>query len=151
MYNRSPANAGLHKSNRMKPLQHMNNIEKGRLLIGLFPERLPEILRALQDRQQNLIRNEQNLRPLWNSTLHSFDYWCALAAHAAEMASQHENDTATGSYTVCEKLFAGSTALYVIDCITTQAGAMPAAPENNAYKLAVCMLFDSSLCIDIQP
>lgn len=151
MYNRSPVNSGLHKFNLMKPLQHMNNIEKGRLLTGLFPESLPEILKAIQDGYENLTQNEQSLRHSWNSTLHSFDYWYALAAYTAEIAAQHENDSVAGSYILCEKLFSGSTALYVIDCIAKQAAEMPAAPQHCPYKLAVCLLFDSTLCIDIQP
>lgn len=139
MYNRSPAR-GCTNTMLMKPLQHMNNIEKGRLLVGLFPERLPEILRAVQDGYKDLTRNEQTLRHLWDGSLFRFDLWYSLAASAADTAARLGGIKGTQQLT--EKLFAGHTAAYTIDCIAKQAYALPDLAENAAYRAAVRMLFD---------
>ena len=120
----------------------MNNIEKGRLLAGLFPERLPEILRAVQDGYTNLTRNEQALRPLWDNSLLRFDLWYSLAAAAAETACSYGSSPAKSTQQLTEKIFAGHTALYTIDCIARQADTLPDVPENAPYKAAVRMLFD---------
>ena len=126
----------------MKPLQYMNNIEKGRLLAGLFPERLPEILRAVQDGYTNLTLNEQALRPLWDNSLFRFDLWYRLATDAAETACSYGSSPAKGTQELTEKIFTGHTALYTIDCIARYADTLPDVPENTAYKAAVRMLFD---------
>lgn len=120
----------------------MNNIEKGRLLAGLFPERLPEILKALQDGYADLTQNEQNLRPLWDNSLFRFDLWYRLAAGAAETAACFSSSPVKGTQQLTEKIFAGHTAVYTIDCITRQADTLHDVPENAAYKAAIMMLFE---------
>lgn len=126
----------------MKPLQYMNNIEKGRLLTGLFPERLPEILRAIEEGYTDLTRNEKTLRPLWNNSLFRFDLWYRLATDATETAACFGNYPAKGTQQLTEKIFAGHTALYTIDCIARHADTLPDVPENASYKAAVRMLFE---------
>ena len=126
----------------MKPLQFLNNIEKGRLLAGLFPERLPEILRAIQDGCTDLTRNELTLRPLWDNSLFRFDLWYRLAAGAAEAACCFSSSPPKGTQQLTEKIFSGHTALYTIDCIARHADTLPDVPENASYKAAVRMLFD---------
>ncbi|WP_143056003.1 hypothetical protein [Flavobacterium sp. fv08] len=132
----------------MKPLQNMNNIEKGRLFLGLFPERLPEMLRSVQDGYKDLTLNEQALRPLWDGSLFRFDLWYSLAASAADTAARFGSTTGTQQLT--EKLFAGHTAAYTIDCISRQAHALPDLAENTAYKAAVKMLFGCYTAIPCQ-
>lgn len=129
----------------------MNHIEKGRLLTGLFPERLTDMLRAVRQGYENLKRNKKTLRPSWNNSFHSFDYWYALAANAAEAAAQYESGSIKGTQLLSEKLFTGCTAYYSIDCIAKHAQTLPETPENTAYKTGVRLLFESDAHIDINP
>lgn len=109
----------------------MNNIEKGRLLVSLFPERLPEMLGAIENQFENLAQNEQTLRPIWERQ-HSFDFWYSLATTAAEEAIQYSGSPAQSTQLLTEKLFTGAGAHYSIDCITRQATALHDVPQNNA-------------------
>jgi len=62
MYNRSPAKRGCTKSTFMKPLHNLNNVEKGKLLAGLFPQELQGILNSLTQACQFLSDNEEEIR-----------------------------------------------------------------------------------------
>lgn len=128
----------------------MNNIEKGRLLAGLFPERLPDILQAVQDGYADLTQNEQTLRTLWDNSLFRFDIWYRLAAGAADTVNCFGGSPAKSTLQLTEKLFAGHTAVYTIDCLARQAYALPDVSENTTYKAAVRMLFDHYIAAPLQ-
>ena len=60
--------AGCIKNKIMKPLQSMNNVEKGKLLATLFPEQLKGILDSLTEGYNFLTENEEALRSTWAMT-----------------------------------------------------------------------------------
>lgn len=126
----------------MKPLQSMNNKEKGRLLAALFPEQVAGILESLTASYAFLSDNEDALRATWDNGMLSFDFWQQQAAAVAAVAARHKKALAKSSTLFSEQLFSGYHALYTIDCIAKQAAALPPLPENIRYGMCVKLLFD---------
>ena len=44
----------------MKPLNKLNNVEKGRLLFELFPEEMPQLIAFINDFTQSIINDPPN-------------------------------------------------------------------------------------------
>lgn len=126
----------------MKPLQIMNNIDKGKLLAVLFPEQLGNILERLTASYRFLSDNEDSLRASWDNSLLPFDFWYRQAAEVAAAVAQHGKVLSKSSNQFAEHLFNGYHAIYTIDCIVKQAEALPPLPDNIRYGLAVRLLFD---------
>lgn len=139
MLNAVPATCGdCLKPILMKPLQYMTNTEKAKLLAILFPEQLPEILKALQQGYDHLTQNEDSLRPHWDNSFYSYDFWYGLATGVANLTQQYGEALAKSSTLFAEKLFAGCNASYTIDCLLRQAK----DNENPKYRQAVALLFE---------
>lgn len=142
MYNRSPALRGCTKLIAMKPLQSMNNVDKGKLLATLFPEQVQGILDSLTAAHAFLNENEETLRSTWENTLLPFDFWLRLAQQAKEIINNYGQKLAKSTSLFSDQLFDGYIAIFTIDCIAKQAAALPPLPENNRYGLAVQLLFN---------
>jgi len=120
----------------------MNNVEKGKLLVSLFPEQLQGILDSLTERHTFYNRNEETLRSNWENTLLDFDFWMQLAAHANDIIYRYGQQLAKSTSLFGDQLFDGYLAIFTIDCIVKQAAALPPLPNNRRYGLAVKLLFD---------
>lgn len=120
----------------------MNNVEKGKLLAALFPEKVQGILESLTAAQAFLNENEETLRSTWENTLLPFDFWMQLAEQAHSIIRQYGQRLAKSTSLFSDQLFDGYIAIFTIDCIVKQAAALPPTPENRRYGLAVQMLFD---------
>lgn len=126
----------------MKPLQSMNNVEKGKLLAALFPEQLKGILDSLTEGYDFLTQNEEALRSTWGNDLLNFDFWYRQAAEVANTVKRHSRALTKSSSLFADQLFDGYNAIYTIDCIVKQAASLPPLPENKRYGLAVQLLFN---------
>lgn len=126
----------------MKPLQNMNNVEKGKLLATLFPEQLKGILDSLTGGYNFLTENEEALRSTWGNELLTFDFWYRQAAEVADTVKRHNRALTNSSSLFADQLFDGYHALFTIDCIVKQAASLPPLPENKRYELAVQLLFN---------
>lgn len=120
----------------------MNNVEKGKLLAALFPEKVQGILESLTAAQAFLIENEETLRSTWENTLLPFDFWMQLAEQAHSIICHYGARLAKSTSLFSDQLFDGYIAIFTIDCIVKHAAALPPTPENRRYGLAVQMLFD---------
>lgn len=126
----------------MKPLQNMNNVDKGKLLATLFPEQVQGILDSLTAAHAFLNENEETLRSTWENTLLPFDFWMQLAEQAHSIIRNYGQKLTKSTSLFSDQLFDGYLAILTIDCIVKQAAALPPLPENRRYRLAVQMLFD---------
>lgn len=120
----------------------MNNVEKGKLLATLFPEKVQGILESVTAAQAFLNENEETLRSTWENTLLPFDFWMQLAEQAHSIIRQYGARLAKSTSLFSDQLFDGYIAIFTIDCIVKQAAALPPTPDNRRYGLAVQMLFD---------
>ena len=142
MYNSSPAGRGCLIFKAMKPLQSMNNVDKGKLLATLFPEQVQRILDSLTAAHAFLNENEETLRSTWENTLLPFDFWMQLAEQVQSIIRNYGQKLTKSTSLFSDQLFDGYLAILTIDCIVKQAAALPPLPENRRYGLAVQMLFD---------
>lgn len=142
MYNHSPARRGCTKPTAMKPLQSMNNVDKGKLLATLFPEQVQGILESITAAHAFLNENEETLRSTWENTLLPFDFWLRLAEQAREIINNYGQKLAKSTSLFSDQLFDGYIAIFTIDCIAKHASSVPPLPENNRYGLAVKLLFN---------
>ncbi|MDC7217621.1 MAG: hypothetical protein PQJ28_01215 [Spirochaetales bacterium] len=126
----------------MKPLQSMNNGDKGKLLATLFPEQVQGILDSLTAAYAFLNENEETLRNSWENTLLPFDFWLQLAEQAREIINHYGQRLAKSTRLFADQLFDGYVAIYTIDCIVKHASALPPLPGNERFGLAVKLLFN---------
>lgn len=125
----------------MKPLNTMTRTEKGKLLAGLFPERLAGILESLRLHYHLLSQEEETLRANWDDTLLPFDCWYRIATSVAAALDRYGGKLSKSTHLFAEELFCHHNALYTIDCILKQAQGLPEQREHTAYKLCVQLLF----------
>jgi len=127
----------------MKPLTTMNNVDKGKLLATLFPEKVQGVLDSLTAAYALLTENEEAMRVDWDNPLLPFDFWYRQAAEVAGLAKRHSKPIVKSSTLFAGQLFNGYHALFTIDCIVRQAQSLPPLPENIRYALGVRLLFDN--------
>jgi hypothetical protein len=125
----------------MTPLKNMNNVEKGKLLAGLFPDKVQGILEEIHKGYDYMAANEQSLRTEWANSLFPFEFWYRVAGNVATAAKQYGKKLSKRNSLFADQLFDHYNALYTIDCIVKQSEALPELPENDTYKLAVRLLF----------
>jgi hypothetical protein len=122
----------------MKPLQNLNNVEKGKLLAGLFPYELQGILDSLQRACQYLTDNEEGIHEGWDNGFFPFAFWQRIAANVEEVLRKYDNRLTKSSSLFADQLFDSYNALFTIDCIIKQAK----HSENPKYRQAVALLFE---------
>jgi len=126
----------------MKALRSMDNVDKGKLLAALFPDKVAGILDSLTEAYHFLTQNEDALRATWSNTMFRFDFWYRVAGDVATVVNRYGARLGKSSSLFADQLFDHYNALYTIDCIAKQAQSLPDLPENQAYKLGVRLLFD---------
>lgn len=122
----------------MKPLQNLNNVEKGKLLAALFPEQMQGILESLQQAWQYLTDNEDAIRSEWDNSFIPFEFWYRVAGNVADAIVRNGKSLTKSSSLFADHLFDGHNALFTIDCIVKQAK----HSENPKYRQAVALLFE---------
>lgn len=122
----------------MKPLQNLNNVEKGKLLASLFPEQVQGILESLQQACQYLTDNEDAIRGSWDNGFIPFEFWYRVAGNVADAIVRNGKSLTKSSSLFADHLFDGHNALFTIDCIVKQAK----HNESKKYRQAIALLFE---------
>jgi len=122
----------------MKPLQNLNNVEKGKLLATLFPEQVQGILESLQQTYQYMTDNEEAIRSSWDNGFIPFEFWYRVATNVADAIRRNGKSLTKSSSLFADHLFDGHNALFTIDCIVKQVK----HNENTKYRQAVTLLFE---------
>ena len=122
----------------MKPLQNLNNVEKGKLLAALFPEQVQGILESVQQAWQYLTDNEDAIRSEWDNGFITFEFWYRVAGNVADAIVRNGKSLTKSSSLFADHLFDGHNALFTIDCVVKQAK----HSENLKYRQAVALLFE---------
>ncbi|MXN90809.1 hypothetical protein GR160_06180 [Flavobacterium sp. Sd200] len=122
----------------MKALEKLNNVEKGRLLAGWFPELLPELVDTIKGAQEYLAENETEVRQQWDNGFFNVDFWLRLSATVGKIIDLNGKRLAKHPRLFAEELFDGYNALFTIDCIDKYKFAV----HNVKFTQAVRLLFD---------
>lgn len=103
----------------MKALYKMSNWEKGKLLIGLFPEELANIQNTIKQQCSFYLKEEENIRKEWNKR--SFitpEFWYQLIQIADNAISQNQSKYLKKPNWFIDQFFDGHNALFTIHCLT---------------------------------
>jgi len=107
----------------MKALQHMNNVEKGKLLADLFPEQLPNIKAFIEQETACFIQREDYIRNLWSETFLSPNFWFGVVRDVEKIIKKYGSKLTKNSRLFADQLFDGYNEIYTIYCLigyTTQ-------------------------------
>ena len=122
----------------MKTLEHMNNVERARLLAGLFPQELAGILTDIGQRVDYLQTHREEIEKTWDNGLLTFAFWSDLAQRVGEVLEKYQSRLLERPKLFADQLFDGYNALFTVDCIVKYA---EAGNGSKPFRLAVDMLF----------
>ncbi|MBL7706769.1 MAG: hypothetical protein JNM21_14580 [Taibaiella sp.] len=101
----------------MKALYKMNNLEKGKLLIALFPEELENMQNAIQYQCSYFNKNEIIFRKGWSANgFFTADFWYNLVHYANKGISKNPNLWKRPHWFV-DQFFDGINAVFTINCL----------------------------------
>lgn len=116
----------------------MNNVERARLLAGLFPQELPGILTDIRIRVDYLQEHRDDIRKSWDNGLLTFAFWQNLAQRVGQVLEKYQSRLLNSQRLFADQLFDGYNALFTVDCIVKYA---EAGNGSKPFRLAVDMLF----------
>ncbi len=125
----------------MTALSNLNNIGKAKLLHGLFPDEIPQLLDHIKDVCTDLKANKEAYQSTWNFGLMTFDTWLSLAEQAEKLIKKHRPNMVKSSKVFSEQLFHSYdyTVLFMNDRIVKYA---ESKNENSKFKQAVALLYN---------
>lgn len=124
----------------MKPLVHLNLVERAQLLHDLFPEEIPKLVEYIDGMCATIIEDQQQNRASWSDVIISFDSWLALAGEIRATVDKHGKNLYKRHSLFATELFGWTKALVSTHCllvyITTK------QQPNPKFKAMVEILFD---------
>jgi hypothetical protein len=101
----------------MNPLNKMNNVDRGRLLVDLFPAELPNITKYIQQEAQQMRDNKQDIKAHWAGTLFSDEFWFTLVENVNKKIEKCGTKLHKKSRWFADQLFDGYDALFTLYCL----------------------------------
>ncbi|RKR80669.1 hypothetical protein BDD43_0801 [Mucilaginibacter gracilis] len=123
----------------MKPLENLNNVERAKLLHGLFPAEIPALLKYITGMSQTIAEEQEQIKATWQHPLIAVNLWLSLAAEAERKISQYGDKLKKSSSLFADQLFDGYAAVYLVHCLiqyTTERKL-----NNQKFSKAVNLLF----------
>lgn len=124
----------------MKPLEHLINVEKARLLHELFPQEIPALLTYTYNMCLTLLEDEQSVRIQWKNGLLTVDAWLSFISAAKDKIDKYDKKLQMQSDVFADQLFEGIAALYMVHCMTLYTTVQ--RHPNHKFVLAVDLLFN---------
>jgi len=124
----------------MKPLNTLNNHERGQLLFDLFPLHRSPIIDFILGGFKDLKDNKDLRRSEWeNNPLITFDYWFALGRNL-DIAISNNSKTITKKKNVfCDQLFNGMFSLFSTSAIIEYSKGQ----NDKQFKLFVELMYET--------
>lgn len=125
----------------MKPLESLNNAEKGKLLHSLFPAEIAGVLQFVSGTSQTIKEEQEKLRNNWgDSQLFTFDFWLTLVQQAEKIIKQYGSKLEKSSSLFADQLFDGYGAVYMVHCLILYTSVRQ--HTNPKFTLAIDLLFN---------
>lgn len=101
----------------MKPLNKMDNVDRGRLLADLLPLELPKIIQYIETEAQQMSEHEQFIRTHWAGGLCTADFWFSLVQNVDRKIKKCGSRLHTKHRWFADQLFDGYDALFTLYCL----------------------------------
>ena len=124
----------------MKPLEHLINVEKARLLHELFPQEIPALLDYTHNMCLTIQEDEQLTRNVWENGLLTVEAWLSFVEEVRSKIDKYGKGLHTQSRLFADQLFDGYTALYMVHCLTLYTTTRK--HSNRKFVLAIDLLFN---------
>lgn len=100
----------------MKPLNKLNNLEKGKLLAALFPDEIKGMLNTISAIYKMLTENREQVEKDWDNGFMTAGQWYRLAEMCNEaLTINRDKPYSTGRF--AQEFFDGYIAIFTIDCV----------------------------------
>jgi hypothetical protein len=131
----------------MKALNKMDNLDKGTLLSGLFPEELPNIQNAIEKQCEYFLQNETAFREGWHTSgFFTAEFWYRLVQDAHKEIEKNQDKLYKHPRWFADHFFDGHHSLYAIYCLVEYAGTEECTPQ---LKQAIHLLFGTEKLLQI--
>jgi hypothetical protein len=125
----------------MKPLNTLNNSEKGRLLADLFPSEIVLFLDDLKAFCTDFRECREYYASNWNAAIVPIEYWQHLAAETEALLNRHIIGMRRSSKVFSDQLYFSDTAIFVNDRIIKYA---ERKSQNDKFKIAITLFYNCS-------
>lgn len=125
----------------MKPLNTLNNSEKGRLLADLFPSEIGLFLDDLKAFCTDFRERKEEYARNWNTGVVPFEYWQHLSNETEALLNRHITSMKRSSKVFSDQLYFLETALFVNDRMIKYA---ERKSQNDKFKIAITLFYNCS-------
>ncbi len=130
----------------MKAIYHLNNEERVRLLVDLFPEMKPVILEEMENVATDFLEREEQMHEQWNNPLVYFHEWKGILAETLKVIGRSRSLMLKNNKQFSNLTMLGFRGLFTADCILGIAGADGCSKQFRAIAYA---LFNVEQCYGI--
>lgn len=124
----------------MKPLEHLINVEKARLLHELFPQEIPALLEYVYNLCLTIQEDEQLTPNQWEKGLLTAEVRLSTVQEARDKIERYAERLHKQSRLFADQLFDGHVALYMVYCMTLYTTIRK--HTNSKFVLAIDLLFN---------
>ncbi|SOD17763.1 hypothetical protein [Pedobacter xixiisoli] len=130
----------------MKTIYELNNEQRARLLLDLFPEMKPLIMEKMEQVAAYFLNNEEEMLEGWNNPVIMYHEWRSIVREVAKVVAKSKRGMLRNNRQFCLLAFLGFRGLYTIHCIL----AVAAQTENHKKFRAIALaLFEVEECYEI--
>jgi hypothetical protein len=125
----------------MKPLEKLNNVEKAKLLHGLFRSEILYFLEFTEKLCETIREDEMNQRQNWSNDHIDFDFWLHIVNQTERKIEQYGIKLSFNSKLFAEQLFDGYNAMYLSHCLLLYTN-NDRKHKNEKFSMAINILFN---------
>ncbi|QEM06433.1 hypothetical protein DIU31_024040 [Mucilaginibacter rubeus] len=103
----------------MKTLNSFTNVDKAKMIHGLFIHEIPGFLAFTRELSEYMRTHPDEVRKVWKNQLFGVDFWFELSEEADRKIKRYGKQLEKSSSVFADQLFDGYGALYLNHCLVT--------------------------------